>query len=263
LRCIFCKHDSTKSKSIEHIIPESLGNIEIILPPGIVCDKCNNYFSREVEKPFLEYGGIQNLRFEEGILSKKGRIPEIQGIIADKNGLNAVSLGRFPDISSSIYVIAANERLNIGEKGKIYIPKSDVNSSLPTGSVLSRFIGKIALEYMALRLLKLPECIEDLIGHRQLDTIREHVRFGKIKNWPCSVRQIYPQNFTIYNGSIGKYEQIVNEVDILVTKNSEFFLVLAIFGIEFVINFGGPEIDGYYIWLKENDNKSPLYIDKE
>lgn len=40
--CIFCHKDSSNSKSIEHIIPESLGNKEHILPNGYVCDICNN-----------------------------------------------------------------------------------------------------------------------------------------------------------------------------------------------------------------------------
>lgn len=38
MHCIFCKCDSTNSKSVEHIIPESLGNKSHILRPGIVCD---------------------------------------------------------------------------------------------------------------------------------------------------------------------------------------------------------------------------------
>lgn len=38
--CIFCNQDSTESKSIEHIIPESLGNDELILDKG---NKNNRY----------------------------------------------------------------------------------------------------------------------------------------------------------------------------------------------------------------------------
>ncbi len=94
MRCIFCKDDSTNSKSLEHIIPESLGNATLILKPGVVCDKCNNYFAREVDKPFLEHNSIRNLRFEEGILSKKGRIPMLQGIISDNNGMMPITVSR-------------------------------------------------------------------------------------------------------------------------------------------------------------------------
>lgn len=44
MKCIFCKDSSDNSTSVEHIIPESLGNKDI-LPKGIVCDSCNNYFA--------------------------------------------------------------------------------------------------------------------------------------------------------------------------------------------------------------------------
>src|SRR6267154_1084155 len=53
VRCIFCKQNSALSRSVEHIVPESLGNTQHILPIGVVCDACNNYLAREVEKPLL------------------------------------------------------------------------------------------------------------------------------------------------------------------------------------------------------------------
>ena len=84
MRCIFCKTDSSETKSIEHIIPESLGNKSFVLPRGYVCDKCNNYFAREIERPFLEQINVQLLRFEESIPNKKNRIPKIKGIIEDE-----------------------------------------------------------------------------------------------------------------------------------------------------------------------------------
>jgi hypothetical protein len=40
---------------------------------------------------------------------------------------------------------------------------------------------------------------------------------------------------------------------------NECYFVLAIFGVEYVINIAGPSIDGYRQWLKENNEKSPLY----
>jgi len=52
MRCLFCKCPSDDSKSVEHIIPETLGNADHVLPRGTVCDKCNNYFSRKIEKRF-------------------------------------------------------------------------------------------------------------------------------------------------------------------------------------------------------------------
>ncbi|MGH8490521.1 MAG: HNH endonuclease [Gammaproteobacteria bacterium] len=82
MRCIFCNVASDAFISQEHIVPESLGNTEHVLPRGWVCDKCNNYFAREVEKPFLDslYGRCS--RFEMAIANKKGRIPRAAGIHA-------------------------------------------------------------------------------------------------------------------------------------------------------------------------------------
>jgi hypothetical protein len=34
------------------------------------------------------------------------------------------------------------------------------------------------------------------------------------------------------------------------------------FGLELVINYGGPEIEGYRRWLLENNSDSPLYSGK-
>jgi hypothetical protein len=33
-----------------------------------------------------------------------------------------------------------------------------------------------------------------------------------------------------------------------------------LFGVEFVINVGGADIDGYMAWLQANDFASPLYL---
>ena len=60
----------------------------------------------------------------------------------------------------------------------------------------------------------------------------------------------------------GRQVQTVHEYDLLMTSWGELFLVLAIFGAEFTINFGGPEISGYFRWLNENNNHSPLYPEK-
>lgn len=60
----------------------------------------------------------------------------------------------------------------------------------------------------------------------------------------------------------GSEVQMVHESDILQTPWDEWFFVLAIFGLELVINYGGPEIEGYRRWLSENNGDSPLYSGK-
>ncbi|QAS81262.1 hypothetical protein CO657_22920 (plasmid) [Rhizobium acidisoli] len=59
--CIFCRKSHVAFRSVEHIIPESLGNLSgrHLLPKGIVCDPCNNYFSHSVEAPILSHISFQ------------------------------------------------------------------------------------------------------------------------------------------------------------------------------------------------------------
>jgi hypothetical protein len=79
MRCIFCKNDSTNSKSVEHIIPESLGNKNNILPKGVVCDSCNSYFGSKIEKAVLEMPYFKSLRGRIMIENKKGKISSVSG----------------------------------------------------------------------------------------------------------------------------------------------------------------------------------------
>ena len=43
----------------------------------------------------------------------------------------------------------------------------------------------------------------------------------------------------------------------------EFYAIIAILGVEYAINLGGPELDGYLQWLKDNGEQSYLYINKK
>ena len=70
-RCIFC--DSTGPfNSVEHIVPESLGNDILILGPGWVCDTCNNRHSA-FENRVLERSIIGFERCALGVITKRGR----------------------------------------------------------------------------------------------------------------------------------------------------------------------------------------------
>jgi len=39
------------------------------------------------------------------------------------------------------------------------------------------------------------------------------------------------------------------------------YFVVALFGIQYSINLGGPEIEGFQQWLIDNNHQSPLYPD--
>lgn len=51
-KCMWCLKDSSSATfgSKSHVLPECIGNVgKQLLPKGIVCDECNEYFGRELE----------------------------------------------------------------------------------------------------------------------------------------------------------------------------------------------------------------------
>lgn len=259
MRCLFCKSDSTNSRAVEHIIPEALGNTTATLPPGVVCDNCNNYFARKVEKPFLESEAIVSLRFHQENPSKRGLIPPIQGIIPSTLPVTVIRSLKEP-VGLHIYVPPeAAAYVSCGKPGSLIIPEQ---SALPARNIVSRFLAKAALETLAERLLDAPEGLEHLVEESQLDAIRSHARRGSQPDWPFSARRIYEANQT-WTSSSGNEFQVLHEFDILVTNSNEWYFVLALFGLELTINCGGPDLEGYYKWLKENGGGEPITPPRE
>src|SRR4051794_10709895 len=59
-------------KSVEHVIPEGLGNDHVILPRGIVCDDCNHGKLSGLDREFLP---IALMRITHGLRTKAGKLP--------------------------------------------------------------------------------------------------------------------------------------------------------------------------------------------
>ena len=258
MRCIFCKNDSSLSTSVEHIIPESLWNTKQILPRGIVCDGCNNYFARKVEKPFLDSPALTYLRFHEAVPNKRGRIPPVEGLILPghvvrahrhTDGSVAATLNVPPDAFTEI---------KRAETSTVVFPMS---GSPPNDAVISRFLAKVAVEGMAQRVMNTPGGIDYIIDEQQFDPIRSFARMGKPNHWPHHARRIYDTNHR-WLGEDGKSFQVVHEYDFLHTNNGELYFVLALYGLELTLNIGGPETAGFIAWLAEHENASPLHTGK-
>jgi hypothetical protein len=62
---------------VEHIVPESLGNTEKVLPVGVVCDRCNTLCSK-LDRDLVEFGPIKMLKTTYGVPSKKGKLPRYE-----------------------------------------------------------------------------------------------------------------------------------------------------------------------------------------
>lgn len=260
MKCIWCKKISDSSKSIEHILPESFGNQKHTLPRGWVCDQCNNYFSRKVEEPFLNSYYGRAIRFEAAIPNKKGRIPPLTGFHVQS--LTPIELVRLP-IEEGILLGAKTENgipkwahsIATNTRGTLIVPAAMEPANDRT---LSRFIAKIALEVLASKCIQIDGWNEELVNKVALDEIRQYVRFNTPSTlWPIHIRRLYPHG-TMFSEEDCSFE-VLNEWMILPTVKDEYFAVIAIFGIEYTINLGGPDLEGYIEWLHEHEHKSPLY----
>ncbi|MEL7124364.1 MAG: HNH endonuclease, partial [Bacteroidota bacterium] len=146
MKCIFCKKVSDNSKSVEHIIPESLGNKEHVLAPGVVCDKCNQYFALKIEKSLLEKKYFMEVRHRNSIESKKRRIPRSKGIMGGEVDILKMRDGRTE-------VVVENPEIFKGiSEGKIkHMIVPIVQEPEPNDKILSRFLAKVAIESLAQR----------------------------------------------------------------------------------------------------------------
>jgi hypothetical protein len=257
--CIFCKNNSSGSVSVEHIIPESLGNSKHILPRGVVCDKCNNYFARKVEKPILDSEYFTHSRFTNYLPNKRGRIPPLENVF----GPEGIGLGLSRDTSGMTHMYPMDDKdgerfikyVLTHKRGHFIIPQPK-----PVDTYLvSRLLAKMALEVLTHKVMEFEGWEKEVIFRQELDEVRHFARYGDVKKkWPYYERRVYEENRKFTSES-GEDHQVLHEFDTLYTKDQELYAVIAILGVEYTINLVGPEMEGYIKWLHENDYRSPLY----
>lgn len=178
--CLFCRGKGPFN-SVEHIVPVSLGNDKDVLK-GVVCDKCQNYFGREIEGPALHKTPFAFWRVHLGINTKKGKLPTVQlnppksglipaqhpltdllGYTAHENGSTSVDIDD-PEMVRSIVR---------GEKNNFKLVLSPWHLI-----VMGRLLGKMGLEYLALTDVS-------LVMTSQFNEMRKYVREGTVKSiWP-------------------------------------------------------------------------------
>lgn len=258
MNCIFCKQNSEHSKSVEHVIPESLGNKDHYLPRGIVCDKCNNYFANKVERPMLELPYFVSARHRNIIENKKGRVPIEHGMLFNPSR-SIVNFHIEKDGKSLSFEDEA--AYNWIKEKREFAVISLVNEKPPEENLfISKFLGKVAIEAFAKIGLNVKGGIEDIISNPGLDPLRNYVRFGTgPKFWPYYVRLIYPETHYFMDKDINDSYEVLHEFQLFQTTERRWHLVLVIFGFEYCIDLTGPDTDSYLAWLKNNNNESPLY----
>lgn len=72
-KCLYCLATDGKFSSVEHTIPRGLGNDEIILDKGVVCDRCNNGVLSDLDEVLLNFDPIKFNRSFYGLQSRTGK----------------------------------------------------------------------------------------------------------------------------------------------------------------------------------------------
>src|ERR1700755_1925849 len=65
--CLICRRSDGGFSSVEHILPESIGNTEKILPVGVVCDRCNHGPLSQIDRALGGFLPIEMMRTWHGI----------------------------------------------------------------------------------------------------------------------------------------------------------------------------------------------------
>ena len=178
--CIFCKGTGPFTTN-EHIVPEALGNDEDIFS-GMVCDKCQNFLGRKVEKPALEKTHFAFWRTFLGIKNKRGNLPSVNLSTQDKGIIPAfhkdtdgIGYTAHEDGSTSIEIDDSKIIRDILEGKKHEFKVALLPWHL---NIIGRFLGKMGLEYLA-------TIDYELVLKPAFDELREFVRYNSIDRlWP-------------------------------------------------------------------------------
>lgn len=253
MKCIFCYNDSSQSKSVEHIIPESLGNTQFILEKGWVCDKCNNYFSRTFEQQLLELPFFKQVRHELNIKSKKGRIPSDKGFTVDPD-LFQVEFLKDKHLNESFHI--PKEAID-SEELAIFIPV--FNSPGYQNPHVSKFLGKMGVEALAWYALWYKTPVEDNVNQSCFEDIKKYVRAGaKEQFWPYYERSLYDPRAGFQHSETGEYFKVTSSFTFIYTDTNQVLFQYLCMGAEFTIDLINPDVEEYKNWLMKNNQESPV-----
>lgn len=180
--CLFCRADGPYN-TVEHPVPESLGNTDDVLEDA-VCDTCQNFFGAKIEQPVLEKTQLGVWRAHLGIPTKAGAAPQADirppksfgpfgKIPEDKRVGFTMKPGADSTVDVEFFPPEAAIFSNGGKKITLTVT---INAWYL--SILGRFLAKAALGTMALN-------NTDRAWDSRYDALRNYARHGSSKSlWP-------------------------------------------------------------------------------
>jgi hypothetical protein len=253
MNCIFCYENSDASKSVEHIIPESLGNDRFTLPKGYVCDKCNNYFSRTFEQQLLDLPFFKQFRHSLNIPSKKGNIPNNKGFLID------------PDLTEIEFMKDKDRKESI-RLGKDIKVRKNITAFIPVfyspghqNVYMSKFLGKMAIEAIVYYALLNKHPVDEAVNQDCFNAMKSYVKAGKKDQyWPYYERSLYDPEAGFQYLKTGQYYKVTGSFTFIVTDTSQLLFQYLCLGKEFTIDLVNADVEEFQNWLLKNNNLSPV-----
>ncbi len=160
--CLFCRQSDGGFTTIEHIIPESLGNTGLVLPNGVVCDRCNNGPLSILDKSLCDFMPLKARQIMLGVPAKSGEVPALRYS-------NGTMTHRAPD---NVVINTASGRPAIRETTRVG-NRVDLQVNFGGGRRLN---GRYASELSSALLKAALEAAWLDHGERTLDSAFDHVR---------------------------------------------------------------------------------------
>lgn len=240
LQCVFCNSDGPFT--IEHIIPESLGNDDLLLKEQ-VCGKCNDYFSRKIEAVVLSKSPIAFWRVFLEIRTKKKLLPSVELSQPQQESGILPSVHRSHDDGISF---TAHEdgpiRLTVADQGmyeEIMRGERNTLQFVFTPKLLmamGRFLCKIGIELV---------CLNDAVRARSsgLEKARKFARFGESQNlWPI---------FYFAKGSIDDLRRVRSDEKGLVEDVDCYSYALLEVGVSYLLLRFSMGTDNWVVCLND------------
>ena len=179
--CLFCRRHDGGFEAEEHIFSYALGNRAYVLPPGVVCDRCNTGPLQAAERALISFHPIELLRAERGLTTRRG-----EKIVATTGG-------------TRIWWPAPGE-LRILPAGKKVVRRTGLSSGSMslTGNVLTdrvmrlitHAVWKTALEDLCRR------HGAELAFNARFDPVRESVIGQRnSRGWCCGRKTVSPHDW--------------------------------------------------------------------
>ena len=172
MKCVYCPNDASKSKKTYHIAPYAAGNRteylqpleELILPQGLACDQCNEYFGSKLEQGLANHPCVQQYRAAYGIRGRKS-----QPSYAD----DAVTI----NTTGSGILVLSGEDVTLTDRG-FQVPQPSVTSV--DHLQVSRAVHKIAFEHALLEIAQAQnvEAARMAAQREPLSDIARYIRSG-------------------------------------------------------------------------------------